>query len=75
MIFDGNLDVKKRAEIVASESYEMIHSQTHRLKDFFNDASMFKKAYNMRSPIVDESTRKRKFVMELLNLKEQQKKE
>ncbi len=73
MIFDGNLDVKRRAEVVASSSYEMIHCQTHRLKDFFNDAAMFKKAYNMRSPVIDESVRKRKFVMELLNLKEQQK--
>jgi hypothetical protein len=52
----------------AFQSNETLRLKTFKIKDFFNDAQMFKKAYKQESPIVDPEVRNRKFAQELCKL-------
>ena len=53
-MFDGNLDAKKSVEETASNSFETIRYRSYRVKDFFNDTQLFKKAVRQQSPILEE---------------------
>ena len=56
VLYDGNLDCKKELEETAKTSYETIRFQTHRVKDFYNDAIYFKpKAEASPSMVVNQA--------------------
>lgn len=58
---------------MAENSFETIRYRTHRVKDFFNDAQLFKKAAKQQSPIIDEEIKNRQFVKELMEILETKK--
>jgi len=72
-LFDGNLEVKKSVEETASSSFETIRYRSYRVKDFFNDTQLFKKAVRQQSPILEEGNKNRRFVKELLEILETKK--
>jgi hypothetical protein len=67
------MDVKRAAEKSAKDSFETIRYRTFRVKDFFSDAQLFKKAVRQQSPIIDDDQRNRKFVHELMEILETKK--
>ena len=67
------MEVKRAAEKTAKDSFETIRLRTFRVKDFFSDAQLFKKAVKQQSPIIDEDLRNRKFVQELIEITESKK--
>ena len=68
ILFDGNMEVKRAAEKTAKDSFETIRLRTFRVKDYFNESQLFKKAVKQQSPIIDEDLRNRKFVEELIQI-------
>ena len=74
MLYDGNLEAKESSEKIAKDSYETIRYRTYRIKDFFSDAQLYKKAVRQQSPILEEGNKNRRFIRELIDILDTKKK-
>eukprot|EP01017_Pseudomicrothorax_dubius_P043895 TRINITY_DN7375_c0_g1_i4.p1 TRINITY_DN7375_c0_g1~~TRINITY_DN7375_c0_g1_i4.p1 ORF type:complete len:147 (-),score=25.64 TRINITY_DN7375_c0_g1_i4:147-587(-) len=68
ILYDGNPRVVKKAEIELRDSFETIQHQTYRVKDFFNEALLFKKSREQTTIVKSDKYRRTEFVSEIAKI-------
>jgi hypothetical protein len=67
-LYDGDENTARKAELAAKDSYETLRFMTHKMKDYYNEAQIYKKSLKEQSLIVDESVRNREYIQALASI-------
>lgn len=68
VVYDGDVNTKKKAEQAASESYETLRYVSHKMKDYYNEGQIYRKSLKEQNLIVDEAVRDREYIQALAKL-------